>query len=82
MTTQQSCGTCKHGLCERTPTGRPKRGTVIRCQVQSSDVRDIVVRVIDVLPTSYRYGIQRAAVYACGMRPDEGTDCKFWEARQ
>lgn len=82
MTTKQNCGTCKYGLCMRTPTGRVKKGEFVVCLVTDTAVRQVLLSITPDLPTAYRHVVHRVAIHHCGTDPTDGTDCKFWEARQ
>lgn len=80
--TKHNCGNCRHGFCERTPTGKPKKGTYVDCQIPQSVVKDVMTSIKTQLPVSYWYSLDRADVVMCGMEPTDGEDCTLWEARQ
>lgn len=78
--TSKTCGTCRHGKFQRTPTGRTKRDTAGRCLHPAIDS----AASIDALWWRLRYSVPLGVFVELprvkAIWPDY-TNCNFWEAR-
>lgn len=77
--TKKTCGTCRYGKFERTPTGRAKADYAGRCLhvcANREHMDALLAHLKSLVPIAVR--IERPAA---GTIWPEDTDCNFWEER-
>jgi hypothetical protein len=80
---KKQCNTCVYFDILRTPTGRPKRGELGRCEYSVTVVKkSIIDALLPSAPVSMRTSLQRITIIPHWMDPADGADCPAYDAKE
>jgi hypothetical protein len=81
MTTKQGCLTCGFADYLKTPTGKLKKDTVVKCGCPAPTPETILKALSPILPASMLH-YHEIKMWARGMWPnngDDGANCSQWK---